>query len=161
LPVGEVGELCVFGPGIVRGYWNKPALTANSFRGGWLKTGDLARLDEEGFCFIVDRLKDVVIRGGEKIYSVEVESALLTHAAVAEAAVVAVPHPSLGEVPGAVVSIRAGATATEAELRSHVSHQLAPYKVPVSVVLWSDPLPRNAAGKLLKRDLRYLFDTPA
>lgn len=159
LPAGEVGELWVYGPSIVRGYWNKPELTAASFQDGWLKTGDLARVDEEGFCFIVDRLKDVVIRGGENIYSVEVEAALLTHDAVLEAAVVAVPHPSLGEVPGAVVCIRPGTGATEAELRAHVSRQLAPYKVPVAVVLWTDPLPRNAAGKVLKWDLRRLFDS--
>jgi long-chain acyl-CoA synthetase len=158
LPAGQVGELWVFGPSIVRGYWNKPDRTASSFQDGWLKTGDLARLDEEGFCYIVDRLKDVVVRGGEKIYSVEVEAALLTHASVMEAAVVAIPHPSLGEVPGAIVSIRPGTAITVEELRAHVSEHLAPYKVPVGVLLWSDPLPRNAAGKLLKRELRRLFD---
>ena len=108
LPPGEVGELWVYGPHVARRYWNKPEATAATFRDGWLKTGDLARLDEEGFCYIVDRLKDVIIRGGENIYSAEVEDVLYAHPAVMDAALVPIPHPTLGEEPGAVVTLKPG-----------------------------------------------------
>jgi long-chain acyl-CoA synthetase len=157
LAVGETGELWVRGPHVVRGYWNKPDETAKTFEDGWLKTGDLARLDEEGFCYIVDRAKDVIIRGGENIYSVEVEDVLYTHPAIMDAALVPIPHHTLGEEPGAVVTLRPGATVSEAELKAYVSARLAGFKTPVRVLTMLEPLPRNANGKILKIELRALF----
>ncbi len=162
LPPGGVGELWAYGPHVVKGYWNAPEATADTFKDGWLKTGDLARLDEEGFCYIVDRIKDVIIRGGENIYSVEVEDALYTHPAVMDAAVAPIPHPTLGEEPGAVVTLKPGAEASEAELKAHVAERLAAFKTPVRVLMSREPLPRNANGKILKTQLRALFvDSPA
>ncbi|MBV9410403.1 MAG: acyl--CoA ligase, partial [Acidimicrobiia bacterium] len=121
LPTGEVGELWIRGPNIVKGYWNKPEATAETFTDGWLHSGDVARLDGEGFVYIVDRAKDMLIRGGENIYCVEVEGVLFEHPAVTEAAVIGIPHPVLGEEVGAVVQLRAGATVTEEELKAHVA----------------------------------------
>jgi long-chain acyl-CoA synthetase len=161
LPVGEVGELWARGPNIVRGYWNKPEETAKTFVDGWVRTGDLARLDEEGFCFIIDRAKDMLIRGGENIYCIEVESVLFEHPAVVDAAVVPKPHHSLGEEPVAIVHLKPGMHATEDELRGHVASKLAAFKVPVQILFWPDPLPRNANGKLMKVELRKLFVKPA
>ena len=161
LPAGETGELWVRGPHVVRSYWNNPEATAASFHDGWLKTGDLARLDEEGFCTIVDRLKDVIIRGGENIYSIEVEDALFSHPAVMDAALVPIAHMTLGEVPGAVVTLKPGFTTDEDELRAHVAGRLASFKVPVRVLLRHEPLPRNANGKVLKPELRRLFTEEA
>ena len=160
LPVGEVGELWARGPNIVKGYWNKPAETAKTFVDGWVRTGDLARLDEEGFCFIIDRAKDMLIRGGENIYCIEVESVLFEHPAVVDAAVVPKPHHSLGEEPVAIVHLKPGMHATESELRAHVAGKLAAFKVPVQILFWPDPLPRNANGKLMKVELRKLFVQP-
>jgi long-chain acyl-CoA synthetase len=157
LPVGQVGELWVKGPQVVRGYWNKPEATAATFVDGWVKTGDLARLDEEGFCFILDRAKDMLIRGGENIYCVEVEDALYEHPDVMDAAIVAVPHKTLGEEPGAVVHLKPGGTAGEAELRAWVRERLASFKVPVKIEFWPEPLPRNANGKILKTELKKVF----
>ncbi len=157
LPVGEVGELWARGPNIVRGYWNKPKDTAHTFVDGWVRTGDLARLDDEGFCYIIDRAKDMLIRGGENIYCIEVESVLYEHPAVIDAAVVPIPHHSLGEEPGAIVHLKAGMHATEAELRGLVAAKLAAFKVPVKIVFWPEPLPRNANGKLMKIQLRKVF----
>jgi long-chain acyl-CoA synthetase len=157
LPIGEVGELWCRGPQVVRGYWRKPEATAQTFVDGWVKTGDLARLDEEGFCFIIDRAKDMLIRGGENIYCIEVENALYDHPAVMDAAVVGIPHKTLGEEPGAVVTLKPGATASEAELRAFVAERLAAFKVPIRVIFWTQTLPRNANGKILKADLRKLF----
>jgi long-chain acyl-CoA synthetase len=154
LPAGEVGELCIRGPNIVRGYWNKPEATADTFREGWCHSGDIARIDEEGFVYIVDRAKDMVIRGGENVYCVEVEDALYSHPAVMDAAVVGLPHPVLGEEVGAVVQIKPLAYASEEELRKHVAEHLAGFKVPVRIELRDAPLPRNANGKILKRQLR-------
>jgi long-chain acyl-CoA synthetase len=160
LPPGTVGELWARGPMIVRGYWNKPEATAECFVDGWVRTGDLARLDEEGFLFIVDRAKDMVIRGGENIYSVEVENALYAHPAVTDAAVIGLPHKTLGEEPAAVVHLAPGESATEAELRDWVRARLAPFKVPVRVAFVAETLPRNANGKILKRELRGYFSPP-
>ena len=157
LAIGEVGELWCKGPQVVKGYWNKPEATAQTFVEGWVKTGDLARLDEEGFCFIIDRAKDMLIRGGENIYCIEVENVLYDHPAVMDAALVAIPHKTLGEEPGAVVTLKPGAEATEAELRAFVAERLAAFKVPVKVLFWHETLPRNANGKILKAELRKLF----
>jgi acyl-CoA synthetase (AMP-forming)/AMP-acid ligase II len=158
LPVGEVGELWASGPQIVKGYWNKPEASAETFVDGWVRTGDLARLDEEGFCYIVDRAKDMVIRGGENIYSIEVENVLYEHPAVTDAALVGIPHRTLGEEPAAVVHLAPGMEASEAELQALVRSRLAVFKTPVRVVFLDTPLPRNANGKVLKGELRKLFD---
>ena len=157
LPPGEVGELWARGPNIVKGYWNKPEATAETFVDGWVKTGDLARLDDEGFCYIIDRAKDMLIRGGENIYCIEVENVLYEHPAVMDAALVGIPHKTLGEEPAAVVHLKPGLHTTEAELRSFVAGKLAAFKVPVKVVFWPETLPRNANGKILKRDLKKIF----
>ncbi|MCC6764003.1 MAG: AMP-binding protein [Deltaproteobacteria bacterium] len=154
---GEVGELWYRGPIVVRGYWNNPQATAETFVDGWVKTGDLARLDDEGFVYIVDRAKDMLIRGGENIYCVEVESALYEHPAVMDAAVVGIPHRTLGEEPAAVVHLKADVHATEEELRHFVSQKLAAFKVPVKILFLPETLPRNANGKILKKDLKALF----
>jgi long-chain acyl-CoA synthetase len=149
-----VGELWIKGPNVVVGYWNKPEATAASFTDGWLHTGDVARIDDEGFVFIVDRAKDMIIRGGENVYCSEVEAALFEHDAVLDAAVVGTPPLVLGEEVGAVVQLKPGATATPEELQAHVRQRLAAFKVPVKVWFRDEDLPRNPAGKILKRDLR-------
>ena len=161
LPVGEVGELYARGPMVVKGYWNKPEATAETFIDGWVRTGDLARLDEEGCCYIVDRAKDMILRGGENIYSSEVENVLYDHPAVTDAALVGIPHPTLGEEPAAVVHLAPGTHASEAELQAHVAARLAKFKVPVRILFSEETLPRNANGKILKKDIKVLFDAPA
>ncbi len=157
LPPGQVGELWARGPMIVKGYWNKPEATAATFVDGWVRTGDLARLDEEGFCYIVDRAKDMVIRGGENIYSSEVENVLYEHPAVTDCALIGIPHRVLGEEPAAVVHLAPGARASEAELQAWVRGRLAPFKVPVAIRFCDEMLPRNANGKILKRELKVHF----
>jgi len=157
LPAGEVGELWGRGPNIVKEYWRKPGPSAETFVDGWVRTGDLARVDDEGFVFIIDRAKDMLIRGGENIYCVEVENALYDHPAVMDAAIVARPHHSLGEEPAAVVTLKDGGHATADELRAFVAARLAGFKVPVEVRFWTGPLPRNANGKILKSELKKLF----
>ena len=154
LPVGEVGELCAKGPQVVRAYWNKPEATALAFHEGWVRTGDLASIDAEGFVTIVDRAKDMLIRGGENIYCVEVENVLYEHPAVMDAALIGRPHRSLGEEPVAVVALAPGETATEDQLRDLVRSRLAAFKVPVAVHVWPELLPRNANGKILKGELK-------
>ncbi len=161
LPVGQVGELWARGPMIVKGYWDKPEATAATFVDGWVRTGDLARLDEEGFCFIVDRAKDMVIRGGENIYSSEVENVLYDHPAVTDCALIGIPHRTLGEEPAAVVHLAPGTSATEAELQAWVRDRLAAFKVPVAIRFCDEMLPRNANGKILKRDLKAYFEDRA
>ncbi len=156
VPVGPevVGELWIKGPNVVRGYWNKPEETAASFSKGWLHSGDVARIDEEGFVHIVDRAKDMLIRGGENVYSVEIEHVLFEHPAVADTAVIGVPHPVLGEEVGAAVVLRVGAKVSPEELSQHVRERLAGFKVPTHYWFRSEPLPRNPQGKVLKRQLR-------
>ncbi len=157
LPPGQVGELWARGPNVVRGYWNKPEATAQTFADGWLRTGDLARVDDEGFLFVVDRKKDMLIRGGENIYCIEVENVLYEHPAVMDAALVGIPHRTLGEEPGAVVTLKPGTHATEEDLRGFVAERLAAFKVPVRVLFASETLPRNANGKIMKAELRKRF----
>ncbi|WP_300381970.1 class I adenylate-forming enzyme family protein [Henriciella sp.] len=161
LPAGEVGELWCKSPSNCKGYWNRPDATAETFRDGWVVTGDLARIDEDGFLYLVDRAKDMLIRGGENIYCIEVESALYDHPAVMDAAVVGIPHKVLGEEVGAVVQLKPGKSVTQDELRTHVASQLAAFKVPVEIQFQDDPLPRNANGKILKPDLRERFTARA
>ncbi|URW77143.1 acyl--CoA ligase [Sphingomonas donggukensis] len=157
MPVGEVGELWARGPMVVKGYWNKPEATAATFIDGWVRTGDLARVDDEGFCYIVDRAKDIVIRGGENIYSSEVEDVLYAHPAVTDCALIGVPHRTLGEEPVAVVHLSPGTEATEGELQTWVRERLANFKVPVAIRFVEETLPRNANGKILKKDLKEMF----
>lgn len=157
LPAGEVGELWCKGPMNCKAYWNKPEATAETFVDGWVVTGDLARLDDEGFLYLVDRAKDMLIRGGENIYCIEVESALYDHPAVMDASVVGIPHKILGQEVGAVVQLKPGMAASEDELRAHVRNQIAAFKVPVEIQFQDEPLPRNANGKILKPTLRERF----
>jgi fatty-acyl-CoA synthase len=154
--VGEPGEVLVQGPNVTRGYWQQPTATSAAFEdGGWLHTGDLAQVDDEGYLYIVDRLKDMIISGGENIYPAEVEHALYTHPAVAECAVVGVPDAKWGEVGGAFVVLRGGHEATEAELLAHLDGRLGRYKIPKSVVFVGE-LPHNASGKLVKAKVKQL-----
>jgi steroid-24-oyl-CoA synthetase len=159
LPTGEVGELWAKGPQVVKGYWNNSLATAATFVEGWVRTGDLARIDKEGFCYIVDRAKDVIIRGGENIYAVEVENVLYDHPAVTDAALIGLPHRTFGEEPAAVVHLAPGMTATERELQDWVRTRLAGFKVPVRIAFSAETLPRNANGKVLKRELAKAFDS--
>ena len=157
VPVGDVGELWARGPMIVKGYWNNAEATESTFVDGWVRTGDLARIDTEGYCYIVDRAKDIVIRGGENIYSGEVENALYDHPSVMDAAVIGIAHRTLGEEPAAVVHLVPGHSVSEQDLRAWVAVRLAAFKVPVAIVFQSETLPRNANGKILKRELKALF----
>jgi long-chain acyl-CoA synthetase len=147
---GKVGELIIRGPGVMKGYLHQPEATEQTLRGGWLHTGDLARQDEEGYIYIVDRKKDMVIRGGYNVYPREVEEILYTHPAVSEAAVLGVPHPDLGEEVAALVVLRPGVNVTPEEIRAFVKEKVAPYKYPRVVKLVRE-LPKSATGKVLKR----------
>jgi long-chain acyl-CoA synthetase len=153
VPIGEVGEIAIRGHNVMKGYWHKPEATASVLDDeGWFRTGDMGRLDEDGFYFIVDRKKDLVIRGGFNIYPREIEEVLYEHPEVAEAAVVGIPHAELGEEVGAAVALRPGATVTEAELRDFVKAQVAAYKYPRRV-WFVDALPLGPTGKVLKREI--------
>lgn len=154
VPVGEVGELILKGAGVAMGYWKDPESTRKTFREGWLYTGDLARIDEEGYLWLMDRKKDMIIRGGENIYSVEVENVLYAFPKTLEAAVVGVPDRIFGEEVKAYVVLKEGEMATEEEIRSFCAQQLADYKVPRYIEIRSDPLPRNPGGKVMKDLLR-------
>ena len=149
-----VGELLVRGPNVVKGYWNKPEATAQTFVNGWLHTGDLARLDPDGFVQIVDRKKDMVNRGGENVYCVEVENALAAHPAVFESAVVGVPDEMMGEKVGAIIVLKPGVKAEPKEICAFARELLADFKVPQYVSIRGEPLPRNPGGKILKARLR-------
>lgn len=147
---GDVGELIVSGSAVMKEYLNKPEATAEALRGGWLHTGDLARMDEDGYIYIVDRKKDMIIRGGYNIYPREIEEILYTHEDVLEVAVMGIPHDDLGEEISAVIVLRPGAKTTADEIRKFVKSQVAPYKYP-RVIKFADELPKTAAGKILKR----------
>jgi fatty-acyl-CoA synthase len=157
---GDVGEIQVQGPNVITAYWNREDATAGSFEtdgtGTWLKTGDMGYLDEEGFLFISDRLKDMIISGGENIYPAQVEQEIAQLEAVAAVAVIGVPHETWGEVPRAVVVLREGHELTEEQLVEHLRGRLARYKIPKSVV-FTDEMPRTASGKIRKPDLRRRF----
>jgi long-chain acyl-CoA synthetase len=155
VPTGETGEVLIRGPILMKGYWGKPEATADAIDvDGWLHTGDIGLVDEEGFLAITDRMKDMIIRGGENIYCVEIENRLVEHPAVADAAVIGVPHPELGEEVKAVIQVESGHSLTADEVRAWVRETLAEFKVPVHLDLRAEPLPRNASGKLLKNVLR-------
>lgn len=158
MPGNDVGELLMRGPNVVRGYWNKPEATAETFAGGWLRTGDMARLDSQGFVQIVDRKKDMVNRGGENVYCVEVENALSAHPAVFEVAVVGVPDKMMGEKVGAAVVLKPGTSADTTEIIRFAKEHLADFKVPQYVVVRTETLPRNPGGKLLKKQIREKLD---
>lgn len=157
VPTGEVGEIIAKGPNIMVGYWNKPAETAEALRDGWLYTGDLASMDEEGYVYIVDRKKDMIITGGENVFSTEVENALYTHPAVLEAAVVGVPDTTWGEAIKAIIVLKPGMRATAEDIMEHCRAHIAHFKVPRSVDFYEGALPKSGSGKILKRELREKY----
>lgn len=157
LPPFETGEIGARGPNVMQGYWRNEAATAETMRNGWLHTGDVGYLDDDGFLFIVDRVKDMIVSGGENVYSTEVEGALYRHAAVLECAVVGIPSDAWGEQVHAIVRLREGHAVTEAELIAHCKALIASYKSPRSIEWRTEPLPLTAAGKILKRDLRARY----
>jgi long-chain acyl-CoA synthetase len=154
LPPGERGELCIKSPANILGYWNKPEATAQAFVDGWFHTGDVAYLDEDGFLYIVDRIKDIIIRGGENISCIEVEAAIYTHPDVLEAAVFGLPDERLGEIVGAAVVLRAGIELTADELRAALGKHLASFKIPAHIWFRTEQLPRIASGKIFKRQIK-------
>ena len=156
-----VGELIARGDGVMKGYWNQPELTAEALRGGWLRTGDMATIDPDGYVLIVDRKKDIIVSGGENISSLEVEKAMLAHPAVLEIAVIPVADQRWGEVPKALVVLKPGAAATESELIEFCRSRLTHYKSPKAVV-FVESLPKTGTGKVLKKNLRaqYEFSQP-
>ncbi|MCU1356080.1 MAG: AMP-dependent synthetase and ligase [Acidimicrobiales bacterium] len=154
VPTNERGEIWMKGPNIIRGYWNKPEATAEAIVDGRLRTGDLGRIDEDGFVYIEDRAKDMILRAGENVYCAEVEAAIYEHPDVYEAAVFGVPHERLGEEVAVALVPRAGKTVDPDELRAFLAERIAPFKIPTKVISFSEPLPRNPAGKIMKRDLR-------
>lgn len=154
LGINETGEVLLRGPIIMPGYWNKPEATASTIIDGWLYTGDVGHIDEDGYLYITDRAKDMLIRGGENVYCVEIENRLVEHPMIADAAIIGVPHDSLGEEVKAVVEIADGAEISDKEIQEWVGQTLAAYKVPAYIERWDGKLPRNASGKLLKNVLR-------
>jgi long-chain acyl-CoA synthetase len=152
VPDGEIGEIAIRGHNVMKGYWGKPEATAEAIRDGWFRTGDMARVDEDGYYYIVDRKKDLIIRGGYNVYPREIEEVLHEHPAVAEVAVIGLPHPELGEEVGAAVTLKSGATATPAELIAFARERVAAYKYPRR--LWLvDELPKGPTGKILRREV--------
>ncbi len=156
VPLGGVGELIVRGPGVTLGYWRKEPETKKAFRGEWFHTEDVCSIDSLGYIRIIDRLKDMIITGGENVYPAEVEKVLHSIPAIKESCVIGTPHPTWGEAVTAVCVLNAGATITPAEITEYCKGQVAGYKVPRVVHIVSE-LPRNAAGKILKTDLRKQF----
>ncbi len=154
VPKGESGEVCARAGNFMREYWNNPDATAEAFRGGWYHSGDAGYIDEHGYLFLVDRVKDMIVTGGENVYSTEVENALASHTAVAQVAVIGIPHDLWGEAVHAIVVLKEGASATEGELIDHARDLIAGYKLPKSVEFRTEPLPLSGAMKVLKRDLR-------
>ena len=157
VPRGTVGEICGRGPNVMLGYWNQPELSAHTLRNGWLHTGDGGWMDDDGLVYVVDRVKDMIISGGENVYSAEVEEALYAHPAVAECAVIGVPDATWGERVHAIVRLKAGMAATEQALMDHCRTLIAGFKCPRSLALREEPLPLSGAGKILKSDLRAPF----
>ena len=156
VPTGAVGELALRGPHIMRGYLNNPNATAEVLQDGWFRTGDLARIDDDGFIYIVDRKKDIIIRGGENIACLEVDGALHKHPDVAEACVFSVPDDRLGEVVGAGIWPAAGKTVDQAGIAEFLKDHIAPYKIPARIWTLDAPLPRTATAKIDRRALRAM-----
>jgi long-chain acyl-CoA synthetase len=161
-PPGEVGEIVIRGHNVMKGYWKRPDATDAAIIDGWFHTGDMATCDDDGFYFIVDRMKDLIIRGGYNVYPRQIEEVLYEHPAVREAAVIGVPHPTHGEEVAAAVALRPGTSATPDELRDYVKARVAAYKYPRHVWL-VDALPKGPTGKILKREIQApteLLDRP-
>jgi len=156
-PVGVSGEVLVRGPHTMLGYWNKPEETAAALQDGWVHTGDAAYFDEEGFLYIVDRLKDMIVSGGENVFTTEVENAVISHEAVRDVAVIGVPHAEWGEAVHAIVVLHPGESATTEELLAHCKERIAGYKLPKDITFRTEPLPLSGAGKVLKTELRKPF----
>ena len=154
VPTGETGEVCARGGNFMREYWKQPEATEEVFRGGWYHTGDAGYLDADGFLYLVDRVKDMIVTGGENVYSIEVENAIGTHPAVAQVAVIGIPSDEWGEAVHAIVVCKEGASATADEIRDWARRSIAGYKVPKSVEFRTEPLPLSGAMKVLKRELR-------
>ena len=154
VPTGTVGHIAVKGPITMLGYWNKPEQTAESLKNGWVYTGDGGYLDEDGFLFVADRLKDMIVSGGENVYSAEVEQAVTKHPAVAECATIGIPHEKWGESIHSIVILKPHASATEDDIIKHCHNLIAGYKCPRSIEFRAEPMPLSAAGKVLKKDLR-------
>jgi long-chain acyl-CoA synthetase len=153
----ESGEIWMKSPTLIRGYWRKPDATADTIVDGWLRTGDLGHVDDEGYLYVEDRAKDMIIRAGENVYSAEVEAAVYEHPAVYEAAVFGLPDERLGEEVACVVLLKPRQHLTSDELRSFLQKRLANFKVPSHVAFSDEPLPRNAAGKFLKREMPRIY----
>jgi len=153
VPAGQVGEIVIRGHNVMKGYWGRPDATQEAIRNGWFHSGDMAKVDDDGYFFIVDRKKDMIIRGGYNVYPREVEEVLYEHPAVREAAVVGIPHPEWGEEVGAAVALKEGESVTAAELRDYVKEQVASYKYPREI-WFVDELPKGPTGKILKRDIQ-------
>jgi long-chain acyl-CoA synthetase len=150
----EVGEMWFRGANLIRGYWNRPDATAETIVDGWLRSGDIGRIDEEGFVYVQDRAKDMVLRAGENVYCAEVEAAIYQHPDVYEAGVFGVPHERLGEEVAAAIVPKPGRSIDETALRAFLAEHLAPFKIPTRIAMHAEQLPRNPAGKILKRALR-------
>jgi fatty-acyl-CoA synthase len=162
VPIGEVGEIVYRAPTLMSGYWNNPAATAEAFHGGWFHSGDLVRMDDEGYIWVVDRKKDMIISGGENIYCAEVENILASHPAIVEVAVIGRPHEKWGEVPVAVAALASGGPQNLSieDLHDFLGEHLARYKHPKALEI-VDALPRNPAGKVLKTELRTRYGVSA
>jgi len=156
VPRGTVGEIIVRGPNVMLGYWKKPEATAEALRGGWMHTGDGGYMDDDGFIYICDRLKDMVVSGGENVYCGEVEAAIGSHPAVAQSAVIGIPCQKWGETVHAVIILKPGASATHEQIIAHCRELIAGYKVPRSVE-FRETLPLTSVGKVLKTELRKPF----
>jgi acyl-CoA synthetase (AMP-forming)/AMP-acid ligase II len=157
MPRGMIGEITARGPNVMAGYWNKPEETAHALRGGWMHTGDVGYMDEDGFLYVVDRTKDMIISGGENVYSVEVEKVIYQHPAVAMCAVIAIPDEKWGETVYAIIVPRSGQSISEEEIITYCRQHIASYKCPRIVEIRHEPLPMSGAGKILKRELRAPF----
>lgn len=153
VPVGTIGEIIVAGPTVMKGYWNQPELTAEALRGGYMHTGDAGYLDADGYVYVCDRIKDMIVTGGENVYSIEVENAVLTHPAIRECAVIGVPHPLWGEAVHAVVTFKAGRSATAEEIMAHCKTRIAGFKCPQTIEV-RETMPLSQANKILKTELR-------
>ncbi|KXS09174.1 AMP-dependent synthetase and ligase [Gonapodya prolifera JEL478] len=154
LPRGQIGEIWLYGPNVIKGYYKDPKKTAETFPGGWYRTGDVGRVDDEGFVYVLDRVKDMIIRGGENIYTAEVENVILAHPAVLDVAVLPIPHRVLGEEVAAVVQLKSGHAVTPEDIAQHCKSRLAAFKIPVFVDLRYEELPKNANGKTLKKEMK-------